>query len=119
VRDDNVHVGLNTMKLVFYGKAIRDSGINGPYRIKNLLLTTFEDNNDRLENPAVDPGLTTDAYAHTVFTDTPINGNNETLLDKKKILTEELDQARAGLYDPNDPIPPRSTNARKDVPPPQ
>jgi hypothetical protein len=119
VRNDATPVGPSTMKLTFYGKVIRDSGIDGPYEVKNLLLTTFDDNNDRIENVAVSPGLTSPAWSHTQFTDVPINGNNEVLNEKKKILGEELEQARAGLYDPNDPLPARPTAANKDAPSPQ
>lgn len=119
VRDDHVHVGLNTMKLVFYGKVIRDSGIDGPYEIRNLLLTTFDDNNDRIENPAVDPQLRTDAYGHTAFTDKSINGDNAMLKEKQQILAEELENAKKGLYDPYDPIPARPSRVSKDSPLPQ
>jgi hypothetical protein len=119
VRNDETPSGVSTMKLVFYGKVIRDSGIDGPYHLRNLLLTTFEDNNDRLENPAVDVDLASDAWSHSSFTDVSINADNETLLEKQKILAEEVAQAKAGQYDPNHPIPPREPVASKDVPPPQ
>ena len=119
VRNDETPSGQSTMKLVFYGKVIRDSGVDGPYHLRNLLLTTFEDNNDRLENPAVDIDLASEPWPHTMFTDVSINATNETLLEKQKILAEELSQAKQGLYDPNNPIPPREPIASKDVPPPQ
>ena len=82
-------------------------------------MTTFEDNNDRLENPAVDVDLASEAWSHSSFTDVSINADNETLLEKQKILAEEVAQAKAGQYDPNHPIPPREPVASKDVPPPQ
>jgi hypothetical protein len=119
VRNDATPVGPSTMKLTFYGKVIHDSGVDGPYEIKNLLLTTFEDNNDRLENPAVSPGLLTPPWSHGQFTDVPINGDNAMLKEKQQILSEELAQAKAGLYDPNDPLPPRPTTVDKHAPPPQ
>lgn len=119
VRNDETPAGTSTMKLVFYGKVIRDSGVDGPYHLRNLLLMTFEDNNDRLENPAVDIDLASEAWPHTLFTDASINADNETLREKERILAEELAQAKAGQYDPNQPIPPREPIASKDVPPPR
>lgn len=119
-RNDHPPLGPSSIKLVFYGKAIRDSGVDGPYRIKNLVLYTNDDNFDHFEADAVDPNLVTDALSHTQFTDVPINGGNEALLEKQKILNEELKQAQAGLYDPNDPVPPRPTTVDKHKsPPPQ
>ncbi|HEX8952144.1 MAG TPA: hypothetical protein VF945_09890 [Polyangia bacterium] len=119
VRNDETPSGTSTMKLVFYGKVIRDSGVDGPYHLRNLLLTTFEDNNDRIVNPAVDVDLASEPWPHTMFTDVSINATNETLLEKQQILAQELAQARAGQYDPNQPIPPHEPVASKDVPPPQ
>jgi hypothetical protein len=119
VRNDATPVGASTLKLVFYGKVLRDSGVDGPYELRNLLLTTFEDNNDRLETPAVDPAVRTPPWAHTQFTDRAINADNAVLTEKKRILTEELEQAKNGLYDPNDPLPARPTTASKDAPPPE
>lgn len=119
VRNDSTPLGPSTMKLTFYGKVIRDSGVDGPYEVKNLLLTSFDENYDRIEDPAVSPGITSPPWSHNQFTDVPINGDNAILNEKKKILGEELDQARAGLYDPNDPIPARPTTVAKDSPPPQ
>ncbi len=119
VRNDTTPVGPSTLKLVFYGKVIRDSGVDGPYRIRNLVLTSFDASFDRIENLPVDPGPTTEAYRHDVFTDVPINGNNQVLAEKKQILQEELSQSEQGLYDPNDPIPARPSKADKNAPPPQ
>ena len=119
VRNDETPSGASTMKLVFYGKVIRDSGVDGPYHLRNLLLMTFEDNNDCIENPAVDVDFTSPPLTHTAFTDVSINASNEALLEKQKILAEEVAQARAGQYDPNAPIPPGEPVASKDVPPPQ
>ena len=119
VRADATPVGDSTMKLVFYGKTIRDSGFDGPYRVKNLLLTQFEDDNERIVNDPVDPNLVTDAYKRTAFTDVPINGDNPTLNEKKGILEGELNKANHNGFDPNkrDPGPP--TKTPKDSPPPQ
>jgi len=110
---DHLPVGSSTMKLTFYGKVIRDSGVDGPYHIKNLVLMTTDENSDRFENDPVDPDLSTPPWTHDVFTDRSINGDNPVLLEKKQILTEERDQAKAGLYDPNDPIPPRPSTVDK------
>jgi hypothetical protein len=119
VRNDDTPVGNSEMKLVFYGKLMRDMGIDGPYRVKNLLLTTSDQNWDRLENPAVDPNLLTPPFKHTDFTDVPINGNDPTLTEKRDILEGELAKAQANGYDPNNMEPPPVTKADKNAPPPQ
>lgn len=118
VRNDETKVGASEMKLVFYGKTIRDSGQDGPYRIENLLLTTFDDNDDRLENPALDPDLETPAYARTMFTDTPVNADNTVLNEKKKVLEGELAKAESDGYDPKHYEAPPSPRASKAEPPP-
>ena len=119
VRADATPVGESTLKLVFYGKTIRDSGFDGPYRVKNLLLTQFEDDNERIVNDPVDPNLVTDAYKRTSFTDVPINGDNPTLNEKKGILEGELKKAQGNGFDPNHPDPPPATKTPKDSPPPK
>jgi hypothetical protein len=109
-RNAETPVGSSTMKLVFYGKTIRDSGIDGPYAIKNLILTTYDENADPYANPPVDPGLTTPAFKASSFTDVPINGNNDTLLRKQKTLEGELQKAERDGYDPSRPeLPPPVT----------
>jgi hypothetical protein len=119
VRADATPIGESTMKLVFYGKTIKDGGFDGPFRVKNLVLTQFEDDNERIVNDPVDPNLVTDAYKRTSFTDAPINGDNAALNEKKGILEGELKKAQGNGFDPNhrDPGPP--TKASKDVAPPQ
>jgi hypothetical protein len=120
VRNDHTPVGASEMKLVFYGKTIRDSGVDGPYRIKNFVLTTYDAEFTGYANDPVDPSLVTPAYPRTSFTDVPINGDNAALNEKKGVLEGELKKAHGNGYDPNHPDPPGPpSKLPKDSPPPQ
>jgi hypothetical protein len=113
-------VGRSEMKLVFYGKTIRDSGVDGPYQVRNMVLTTvMPDTNDRIANPVVDPGPVTPALLHTQFTDVPINGDNAMLADKQRILEQELQKAEANGYDPTQREDTPAQKADKHGPQPQ
>jgi hypothetical protein len=108
------------MRVVFYGKVIRDSGVDGPYRIKNLVLSTFDSRMDRIDNPPVDPELVTPPWKHATFTDVPINGSNDMLNDKRATLEQELWKAQNNRFDPNQPDqPPPASDRIKSGPDPQ
>jgi hypothetical protein len=120
VRNEQTPVGPTTMRIVFYGKVIRDSGVDGPYRIKNLVLSTFDSHMDRIDNPAVDPDLVTGPLKHTDFTDVPINGSNDMLNEKRATLEGELWKAENNRFDPNQPDQPPPVGDRvKSGPDPQ
>lgn len=109
---ETVGPGSTTYRVAFYGKVIRDMGIDGPYTVRHLVLTT-DSNAGRFAAPAVDPVITTAPYRADEFTDAPKNGDSALLQEQLRLARAQLGQAERGEIDPDNPSPPRTTSLDK------
>jgi hypothetical protein len=98
--------GTRTFDVTFYGKVIRDSGLDGPYTVRHAVLTT-DGSDGRFPGPVIDTALVTRAYPTTVFTDLARNAGNALLDEQERLALDDI--GNAGKGGPGDPQPRRMT----------
>lgn len=91
--------GQRTFDVTFYGKVIRDAGLNGPYTVRHAILTT-QGSGGRFPGTVVDPVLVTRPYPLEAFTDRNKNEGNALLDEQERLALEDIEAARHG--DPSD-----------------
>jgi hypothetical protein len=104
--------GRQTVSVTFYGKVIRDQGVDGPYTIRHGVLSTGGDDG-RFPGSVVDPVLTTKPYRAGSFTDRNKNDGNALLDEQERLAKEDLEAAQNGGLDPDKARLPRMTSLDK------
>jgi hypothetical protein len=106
--------GRRAFDVTFYGKVIRDGGLQGPYTVRHATLTTQGDDG-RFPEETVDPVLITRAYPLSAFTDRDKNEGNALLAEQERLALEDIEAAKQGI--PDSQRPPRTTSIDKHATP--